>query len=77
MVLTEEFEKMIHLIAQAIARTHGAEDAAPFADTVLGHAKVIAGEMTTDAPTAYAPTPPPEGTQIDAATGEALSPITQ
>lgn len=49
MFLTEEFEKMIHLIAQAIARTHGAEDAAPFADTVLEHAKTIAGEMEPDA----------------------------
>lgn len=50
MVLTEELQKVVHLIAQAIARTHGAEDAAPFADTVLEHAKAIAGEMDPDAP---------------------------
>jgi hypothetical protein len=60
MFLTDELEKMIHLIAQAFARTHGAEDATPFADTVLEHAKAIAADMAPVAAVAVeVPATPP------------------
>jgi len=39
--LTEEYEKLVHLIAQAFAKTHGAEEPHIFADTVLEHAKTL------------------------------------
>jgi hypothetical protein len=45
MLLTDELKVVIHLIAHAIARTHGSEDATPFADTVLEHAEAIAADM--------------------------------
>lgn len=43
--LTEEFEKLMHLMARALARTHGqVESAETYAGTVLDHAKTIAEE---------------------------------
>lgn len=43
--LTEDFEKLMHLMARALARTHGqVESAETYAGTVLEHAKAIAEE---------------------------------
>ena len=45
MVLTQDFEDLIHLIARAFARAHGQiETAETYASTVLTHAKAIVEE---------------------------------
>lgn len=71
--LTEEYEKLVSLMARSLARTHGQIDSAEtYAGTVLDHAKAIAEEDAAKVkafaePVASAPVP-------EAATTAALPP---
>lgn len=66
--LTEEYEKLVHLVARAFARAHGQVDSAEtFAGTVLDHAKAIAAEDAAKVEKVVEPAPLPPGDEQPAA----------
>lgn len=48
MELIPEMERFMHLIARAIAKTHGSENPDTFADTVVAHARTLADVPAED-----------------------------